>query len=83
MVDSKWVLWQTTDAEFDLAFSQDEQGNHKLPQDDVQTIKRELIALMTSAKPSIQFQLGEAIAVIADSDFWDRWDTLVDVGART
>ncbi len=35
---------------------------------------------MTSAKPNIQFQLGEAIAVIADSDFWDRWDTLVDVG---
>ncbi|KAL8828047.1 MAG: hypothetical protein Q9191_002818 [Dirinaria sp. TL-2023a] len=56
----------------------DEQGNHKLPQGDVQTIKHELIALMTSAKPSIQFQLGEAIAVIADSDFWDRWDTLVD-----
>ena len=58
---------------------QDEQGNHKLRQNEVQTIKHELIALMTSAKPSIQFQLGEAIAVIADSDFWVRWDTLVDV----
>ena len=34
---------------------------------------------MTSAKPNIQFQLGEAIAVIADSDFWERWETLVDV----
>lgn len=58
---------------------QDEQGAHKLPQNEVQTIKYELIGLMTSAKPNIQFQLGEAVAVIADSDFWDRWDTLVDV----
>ena len=26
---------------------------------------------------SIQTQLGEAISIIADSDFWERWDTLV------
>jgi exportin-2 (importin alpha re-exporter) len=33
---------------------------------------------MVSVPSSIQAQLGEAISVIADSDFWQRWDTLVD-----
>lgn len=42
------------------------------------TIKQELIGLMISVSPTIQAQLGEAISIIADSDFWDRWDTLVD-----
>ena len=42
-------------------------------------IKKELIGLMISAPTNIQAQLGEAISVIADSDFWTRWDTLVDV----
>ncbi|KAK3365874.1 CAS/CSE protein [Lasiosphaeria ovina] len=54
----------------------DEEGNYKLPVDDVQTIKRELVGLMISAPPTIQTQLGEAISIIADSDFWERWDTL-------
>lgn len=26
---------------------------------------------------TIQTQLGEAISIIADSDFWERWNTLV------
>ncbi|KAK2751797.1 importin-alpha export receptor [Onygenales sp. PD_40] len=56
----------------------DEDGNYKLAQDEVVTIKRELIALMISVPPGIQTQLGEAVSVIADSDFWERWDTLVD-----
>ena len=34
---------------------------------------------MISVPGPIQAQLGEAISVIADSDFWERWDTLVDV----
>lgn len=33
---------------------------------------------MVKVPPSIQAQLGDAISVIADSDFWERWDTLVD-----
>ena len=44
------------------------------------TVKQELIGLMISVPPSIQSQLGEAVSAIADSDFWERWDTLVDVG---
>ncbi|QSS63234.1 chromosome segregation protein [Histoplasma capsulatum] len=56
----------------------DEDGNYKLPLDEVATIKQELIALMISVPAGIQPQLGEAVSVIADSDFWERWDTLVD-----
>ncbi|KAJ5326387.1 Armadillo-like helical [Penicillium brevicompactum] len=56
----------------------DEDGTHKLAQDEVETLKRELISLMISVPPGIQSQLGEAVSVIADSDFWENWDTLVD-----
>lgn len=34
---------------------------------------------MISSPPTIQTQLGEAISLIADSDFWERWDTLTKV----
>jgi exportin-2 (importin alpha re-exporter) len=34
---------------------------------------------MIACPPAIQSQLGEAISLIADSDFWERWDTLVSV----
>ncbi|OJD23229.1 hypothetical protein ACJ73_05416 [Blastomyces percursus] len=56
----------------------DEDGNYKLPLGEVTTIKRELISLMISVPAGIQAQLGEAVSIIADSDFWERWDTLVD-----
>ncbi|RMZ67072.1 chromosome segregation cse1 [Pyrenophora seminiperda CCB06] len=56
----------------------DEDGNYKLPEDEVVAIKRELIGLMVSVPANLQAQLGEAISAIADSDFWQRWDTLVD-----
>lgn len=34
---------------------------------------------MIMSPGNIQTQLGEAISVIADSDFWKRWDTLIPV----
>ena len=34
---------------------------------------------MIKVPKNVQTQLGEAISVIADSDFWRKWDTLVDV----
>ena len=37
---------------------------------------------MISVPPGIQSQLGEAVSVIADSDFWENWDTLVDVSCN-
>lgn len=66
-------------AEYSEEFFQDEEGTYKLAENEVMTIKKELIGLMISVPPSIQAQLGETISVIADSDFWTRWDTLVDV----
>jgi exportin-2 (importin alpha re-exporter) len=45
----------------------------------VLAIKQELVGLMISSPPTIQTQLGEAISIIADSDFWERWDTLTQV----
>lgn len=62
-----------------VAEMQDEDGNHKLPAEEVATIKQELVGLMILSPPNIQTQLGEAISVIADSDFWKRWDTLIQV----
>lgn len=58
---------------------QDEEGRHKLADADVGAVKREIIGLMIKVPYSLQVQLGEAISIIADSDFWERWDTLVDV----
>lgn len=55
----------------------DEEGNYKLSQDEVSVIKRELVGLMISTPPPVQAQLGDAISVIADSDFWERWETLM------
>lgn len=56
----------------------DVEGNYKLPPNEVTAIKTEIIGLMISVPSGIQTQLGEAVSVIADSDFWQRWDTLVD-----
>ncbi|KAF2229374.1 Cse1-domain-containing protein [Viridothelium virens] len=56
----------------------DAEGAHKLPQDEVGLIKQQLVGLMITVPPTIQAQLGDAVSVIADSDFWERWDTLVD-----
>ena len=53
-------------------------GKHILPAEEVNTIKSELIGLMVTVPESIQAQLGDAISIIADSDFWEQWNTLVD-----
>lgn len=58
---------------------QDADGNYKIPQDEVQIIKERLIGLMIASPANIQSQLGEAVSIIADSDFWERWDTLTQV----
>ena len=55
----------------------DDDGNYKLPLDQVQLIKKELVSLMIQCPKKIQAQLGEAISIIADSDFFERWETLV------
>jgi hypothetical protein len=62
-----------------LTGAQSLDGSYKLPQNEVDSIKKEIIGLMMSVPPNIQAQLGEAVSVIADSDFWERWTTLMDV----
>lgn len=56
----------------------DEDGNHKLPPDEVAAVKQEIVGIMISVPSKIQSQLGDAISLIAESDFWRRWDTLID-----
>ncbi len=34
---------------------------------------------MIAVPPTLQSQLGEAISTIAESDFYENWDTLLDV----
>lgn len=37
---------------------------------------------MITVPPNIRSQLGDAVGVIAESDFLEKWDTLVDVGVE-
>ncbi|RMZ83690.1 hypothetical protein DV738_g935, partial [Chaetothyriales sp. CBS 135597] len=55
----------------------DVSGNYKLSEADVSAIKKQVIEYMIAVPAGIQTQLGEAISIIADSDFFQRWDTLV------
>ncbi|CCH46767.1 Exportin-2 [Wickerhamomyces ciferrii] len=54
----------------------DEEGNYLIP--DTELIKSEIIPLMISLPNNLQIQIGEAISIIADSDFPERWPTLID-----
>ncbi|CDF89744.1 ZYBA0S05-00716g1_1 [Zygosaccharomyces bailii CLIB 213] len=56
----------------------DEDGNHLLPQNDTELIKKEIVPLMISLPNNLQIQIGEAISVIADSDFPSAWPTLLN-----
>jgi len=56
----------------------DEFGTYQLSENEVSTIKTELVGFMVSVPGNIQDVLGEAISTIADSDFWERWQTLMD-----
>ncbi|CDR47565.1 CYFA0S33e00496g1_1 [Cyberlindnera fabianii] len=54
----------------------DEDGNYL--NGDVDAIKSEIIPLMITLPNNLQIQIGEAISIIADSDFPERWPTLID-----
>ncbi|AMD22666.1 HHL104Wp [Eremothecium sinecaudum] len=55
-----------------------ENGEHILAMNDVELVKKEIVPLMIQLPSNLQVQVGESIAVIADSDFPDRWGTLLD-----
>lgn len=55
----------------------DADGNYLMHQDDVMAIKSNILDLMISVPAGPRKQLGEAVALIANSDFPDRWPMLV------
>ncbi|ODV97532.1 hypothetical protein PACTADRAFT_36401 [Pachysolen tannophilus NRRL Y-2460] len=56
----------------------DEDGNYKIPLGDVDLLKKNIISLMIALPNNLQVQVGEAVSIIADSDFPDRWPDLLD-----
>ncbi|KAI8396971.1 hypothetical protein B1J92_H07821g [Nakaseomyces glabratus] len=56
----------------------DENGVHLLSPSNVELIKNEIVPLMIALPGNLQVQIGESISVIADSDFPERWPTLLD-----
>ncbi|CDO91705.1 unnamed protein product [Kluyveromyces dobzhanskii CBS 2104] len=56
----------------------DENGNYMISANDVELVKKEVIPLMIQLPSNLQVQIGEAISVIAESDFPHRWSTLMD-----
>lgn len=55
----------------------DEEGNYRIPEQDVKDLKIEIIGLMIQLPKNLQVQIGEAVSIMADSDFPDRWESLV------
>lgn len=55
----------------------DEDGNYLLPVSDVEGIKSSIVDFMIQLPANLQVQIGEAISVIAESDFPDRWSNLI------
>lgn len=55
----------------------DENGTHLLSNDQVELIKKEIVPLMISLPTNLQMQIGDAISIIADSDFPDKWPNLL------
>ncbi|SCU86398.1 LAMI_0D01904g1_1 [Lachancea mirantina] len=56
----------------------DENGAYLISRNDAEAVKSEIIPLMISLPNNLQIQIGEAISAIADSDFPQRWHTLLD-----
>ena len=46
-----------------------------------ESLKQSIVAIMISlsGEPALQVQIGEAIAIMAESDFPDQWDNLIEV----
>ncbi|GMF02811.1 unnamed protein product [[Candida] boidinii] len=56
----------------------DESGQYHLSLNDVKLIKAEIVGLMISLPDNLQVQIGEAISLIAESEFPDLWPELLD-----
>ncbi|KAG0677522.1 importin-alpha export receptor [Pichia californica] len=56
----------------------DENGQYQISKQDVDMIKTEIVSLMIVLPDSLQIQIGEAISLIAESEFPDMWSGLID-----
>lgn len=55
-----------------------EDGEYLLFLDDVEYIKREILNVMIKLPNNLQVQLGECISIIAELDFPQKWENLID-----
>lgn len=53
-------------------------SNYLLPVEDVNKIKSEILDVMIKLPNQLQIQIGEAITLIAESDFPHNWPNLID-----
>ncbi|KAJ2368139.1 importin-alpha export receptor [Coemansia sp. RSA 2610] len=58
-------------------WAQSEEAEDTISQADRQAVKSELVGLMISAPKKLQLQLGEAVSIIADNDFPEKWPELI------
>jgi exportin-2 (importin alpha re-exporter) len=58
-------------------WDEDEEGA-KIATADRQLVKDNIVAFMTQMPPALQVQVGEAVTLIADSDFPSKWENLID-----
>ncbi|KAI9492719.1 armadillo-type protein, partial [Zychaea mexicana] len=56
----------------------DNENADKIAPQDRQTIKAQIVDLLISVPEKIQLQISDALAIMADEDFPDKWDNLLD-----
>lgn len=56
----------------------DEDGNYLIPQQDVHILKTEIIGLMVQLPKTLRSQVGEAVSIMAESDFPSKWPELFE-----
>lgn len=55
-----------------------EEGQYLLPVGDIEQVKVQILDIMIKLPSQLQLQIGEAISLIAESDFPHNWPTLID-----
>ncbi|KAJ1736097.1 importin-alpha export receptor [Coemansia sp. Benny D160-2] len=59
-------------------WAQDEESAEELlSADDRRVVKEEIVGLMLTVPKKLQLQIGEAVSIIADSDFPEQWPDLI------
>lgn len=56
----------------------DEDGEYLMSRDDVQYTKSEILNIMVKLPNNLQVQLGESVSLIAELDFPQRWENLIN-----